>query len=403
MKNFILILRVLSVSAAVAVSAAYGADELTSPGAATHGGNFKLERQDSRASTAYIVAENHAAAVDRVATADTSAAANRAAENIAANESKSDASGTGAQSSDRQATPNFAANSTQQAASNLPQPNFETVYDDNASDEQIDAGLDALLEFAAQNRGRIDEDFGEFKDRIFTAFIFNPKVLRNSKFDFERIEKILKFKPNLNYGGDGGYFSPLKLAIFFGSKFSGETAKLYHFDSADAMRLLELLVQNGADVKANGLLLDAVSNDNFAAFKFLIEKGARDASGAIGSILGSEVIFLNEHNISSIIGIDAPPPKQMREFTASEKFKKFSAERLRYLDEILKFQSFADLDRRHLEGFIKFVSMLDDDAAAEFLLARGLCEQKELCELLEERAKRYDAVKISKILSRKGK
>lgn len=390
MKNFILILRVLSVSAAVAVSAACGADELASP-VAPHGGNFKLERQDSRASAAYIVAENHAAAVDRVATADTGAAANRAAEDLAANESKSDASGTGAQSPDRQ------------AASNLPQPNFEAVYDDNASDEQIDAGLDALLEFAAQNRGRIDEDFGEFKDRIFTAFIFNPKVLRNSKFDFERIEKILKFKPNLNYGGDGGYFSPLKLAIFFGSKFSGEMAKLYHFDSADAMRLLELLVQNGADAKANGLLLDAVSNDNFAAFKFLIEKGARDASGAVRSILGSEVIFLNEHNISSIIGIDAPPPKQVREFTASEKFKKFSAERLRYLDEILKFQSFADLDRRHLEGFIKFVSMLDDDAAAEFLLSRGLCEQKELCELLEERAKRYDAVKISKILSGKGK
>ena len=295
-----------------------------------------------------------------------------------------------------------AASTTHQAASNLPQPNFETVYDDNASDEQIDAGLDALLEFAAQNRDRIDEDFGEFKDRIFTAFIFNPKVLRNSKFDFERIEKILKFKPNLNYGGDGGYFSPLKLAIFFGSKFSGEMAKLYHFDSADAMRLLELLVQNGADVKADGLLLDAVSNDNFAAFKFLIEKGARDASGAVGSILGSELIFLNKHNIS-IMGIDAPPPKQVREFTASEEFKKFSAERLRYLDEILKFQSFADLDRRYLEGFIKFVSMLDDDAAAEFLLSRGLCEQKELCELLEERAKRYDAVKISKILSRKGK
>ena len=268
------------------------------------------------------------------------------------------------------------ASTTHQAASNLPQPNFETVYDDNASDEQIDAGLDALLEFAAQNRGRIDEDFGEFKDRIFTAFIFNPKVLRNSKFDFERIEKILKFKPNLNYGGDGGYFSPLKLAIFFGSEFSGEMAKLYHFDSADAMRLLELLVQNGADVKASGLLRDAVASDNFEAFKFLIANGARDAKGTVGSILGSELIFLNEHNISSIIGIDAPPPKQVREFTASEEFKKFSAERLRYLDEILKFQSFADLDRRHLEGFIKFVSMLDDDAAAEFLLSRGLCEQE---------------------------
>ena len=63
---------------------------------------------------------------------------------------------------------------SQQAESNLSQPNFEIFYDENASDAQIDAGLDALLEFAAQNRGRIDEDFGEFKDRLFTAFIFNP-------------------------------------------------------------------------------------------------------------------------------------------------------------------------------------------------------------------------------------
>ena len=295
-----------------------------------------------------------------------------------------------------------AASTTQQTASNLPQPNFEIFYDENASDAQIDAGLDALLAFAAQNRGRIDEDFGEFKDRIFTAFIFNPKVLRNSKFDFERIEKILKFKPNLNYGGDGGYFSPLKLAIFFGSKFSGEMAKLYHFDSADAMRLLELLVQNGADVKADGLLLDAVSNDNFAAFKFLIEKGARDAKGAVGSVAGSELIFLSDNNVS-ILGYKEALPLAAREFAAGAKFKEFRDGRLCYLDEILKFQSFASIDKKEIETLIKVAVVLDDDAAAEFLLSRGLCEQKELCELLEERAKRYDAEKISKILSRKGK
>ena len=297
---------------------------------------------------------------------------------------------------------NAVAATTQQAALNLPQPNFEAVYDDNASDEQIDAGLDALLEFAAQNRDRIDEDFGEFKDRIFTAFIFNPKVLRNSEFDFERIEKILKFKPNLNYGGDGGYFSPLKLAIFFGSKFSGEMVKLYHFDSADAMRLLELLVQNGADVKADGLLLDAVSNDNFAAFKFLIEKGARDAKGAVGSVAGSELIFLSDNNVS-ILGYKEALPLAAREFAAGAKFKEFRDGRLCYLDEILKFQSFASIDKKEIETLIKVAVVLDDDAAAEFLLSRGLCEQKELCELLEERAKRYDAEKISKILSRKGK
>ena len=292
-----------------------------------------------------------------------------------------------------------AASTTQQTASNLPQPNFEIFYDENASDAQIDAGLDALLEFAAQNRGRIDEDFGEFKDRIFTAFIFNPKVLRNSKFDFERIEKILKFKPNLNYGGDGGYFSPLKLAIFFGSKFSSETAKLYHFDSADAMRLLELLVQNGANAKTSGLLRDAAANDNFEAFKFLIANGARDTKDVVGSVAGSELIFLSDNNVS-ILGYKEALPLAAREFAAGAKFKEFRDGRLRYLDEILKFQSLRELPQNELTGLIKLAAVLDDTDTAEFLLAHGLCEQKELCEFLKAQAKTYDAVKISKILSR---
>ena len=295
-----------------------------------------------------------------------------------------------------------AASTTQQVASNLPQPNFEIFYDENASDAQIDAGLDALLEFAAQNRGRIDEDFGEFKDRIFTAFIFNPKVLRNSKFDFERIEKILKFKPNLNYGGDGGFFSPLKLAIFFGSKFSSEIAKLYHFDKADAMRLLELLVRNGADVKASGLLRDAAANDNFEAFKFLIEKGARDTKDVVGSVAGSELIFLSDNNVS-ILGYKEALPLAAREFAAGAKFKEFRDGRLRYLDEILKFQSLRELPQNELTGLIKLAAVLDDTDTAEFLLAHGLCEQKELCEFLKAQAKTYDAAKISKILSRKEK
>ena len=295
-----------------------------------------------------------------------------------------------------------AASTTQQTASNLPQPNFEIFYDENASDAQIDAGLDALLEFAAQNPSRIDEDFGEFKDRIFTAFIFNPKVLRNSKFDFERIEKILKFKPNLNYGGDGGYFSPLKLAIFFGSKFSSEMAKLYRFDSADAMRLLELLVQNGADVKASGLLRDAAANDNFEAFKFLIANGARDTKDVVGSVAGSELIFLSDNNVS-ILGYKEALPLAAREFAAGAKFKEFRDGRLRYVEEILKFQSLRELPQNELTGLIKLAAVLDDIDTAEFLLAHGLCKQKELCEFLKAQAKTYDAVKISKILSCKEK
>lgn len=73
------------------------------------------------------------------------------------------------------------------------------------------------------------------------------------------------------------------------------------------------------------------------------------------------------------------------------------------MEEILKFQSFASIDKKEIETLIKVAVVLDDDAAAEFLLAHGLCEQKELCEFLKAQAKTYDAVKISKILSRKEK
>ena len=70
------------------------------------------------------------------------------------------------------------------------------------------------------------------------------------------------------------------------------------------------------------------------------------------------------------------------------------------MEEILKFQSFASINKKEIETLIKVAVVLDDDAAAEFLLSRGLCEQKELCEFLKVQAKTYDAAKISKILSR---
>ncbi|WP_314068619.1 hypothetical protein [Campylobacter showae] len=37
-------------------------------------------------------------------------------------------------------------------ALNLPEPDFEIFYDENARSEQIDAGLDQILEFLSQTR-----------------------------------------------------------------------------------------------------------------------------------------------------------------------------------------------------------------------------------------------------------
>ncbi len=64
------------------------------------------------------------------------------------------------------------------------------------------------------------------------------------------------------------------------------------------------------------------------------------------------------------------------------------------MDEILKFQSLRELPQNELTGLIKLAAVLDDTDTAEFLLAHGLCEQKELCEFLKAQVKTYDAVKI---------
>ena len=52
-------------------------------------------------------------------------------------------------------------------ASNLPEPRFEIFFDENATSKQIDAGLDQILEFLSLNPHRINEEYGEFNDRLF--------------------------------------------------------------------------------------------------------------------------------------------------------------------------------------------------------------------------------------------
>ena len=314
---------------------------------------------------------------------------------------------------------------SQQAESNLSQPNFEIFYDENASDAQIDAGLDALLEFAAQNRGRIDEDFGEFKDRIFTPFIANMKLMRSGKLDFTRITRILAFKPDLNYN-EGYIGSPLQTAISYGCPLdfgagidapnsadlgadeknlitpSEKLGRRTILKNADVLRLVRFLVEHGANIHARGSLHLATSCGDFETFSLLLELGATDISGVVSSVAGGELLFLRDAGFI-VSAYKNPPDPRAREFINSARFKKFRDGRLRYVEEILKFQSFASIDKKEIETLIKVAVVLDDDAAAEFLLSRGLCEQKELCEFLKVQAKTYDAAKISKILSRKEK
>ena len=78
-------------------------------------------------------------------------------------------------------------------------PDFRIFYDENATSEKIDSGLDQILDFLRQNPHRANDELGEYCDRLFTPFIFNTKMHNIGKIDFERIEKVLEFKPDLNY------------------------------------------------------------------------------------------------------------------------------------------------------------------------------------------------------------
>ena len=89
---------------------------------------------------------------------------------------------------------------------------------------KIDAGLDQILEFLSQNPHRVNDEFGEFNARLFSPFIYNVKIIKTGKFDFERIEKVLKFKLDLNY--KFMIFTPIDAVIALGINSDGK----YKFD-----------------------------------------------------------------------------------------------------------------------------------------------------------------------------
>lgn len=122
-------------------------------------------------------------------------------------------------------------------------PDFRIFYDENATSEQIDSGLDQILDFLRQNPHRVNDELGEYCDRPFTPFIFNVKMHNAGKIDFERIEKALKFKPDLNY--KTVIASPIcNSALLLMPLPSGQKSKL---SEADVIRLVKLLVRHGAD------------------------------------------------------------------------------------------------------------------------------------------------------------
>ena len=259
---------------------------------------------------------------------------------------------------------------------------------------KIDAGLDQILEFLSQNPHRVNDEFGEFNDRLFSPFIYNVKIIKTGKFDFERIEKVLKFKPDLNY--KFMIFTPIDAVIALGINSDGK----YKFDQKETIRLIDLLLANGADIGSPELLHLACNTEAFEIFSHLLSKGARDDKETMLCVAGGIAIFMGQNGASPIA--NAPLDPKIRQFTKTAKFTEFYRDKMRYLEELLKFKPLSEFEAKDLEIFTKLAAILDSEDMVKFLLKNGVCKQENLqtsCENLKKYATRYDAKDSLKLIN----
>lgn len=278
-------------------------------------------------------------------------------------------------------------------ASNLPEPDFEIFFDENATSKQIDAGLDQILEFLSQNPHRINDKYGEFDDRLFSPFIYNLKIIKTGEFDFERIKKALKFKPGLNY--KFMIFTPLDAVIALGINPDGK----YKLDQKEAIRLIDLLVANGADIGSPELLRTACNAEAFEIFSHLLSKGARGNKETMLCVAGGIAIFMGQNGAPPIA--NAPLDPKIRQFAKTEKFTEFYRDKMRYLEELLKFKPLSEFEAKELEIFTKLAAILDSEDMVKFLLKNSVCKDERLrtsCENLKKYATQFGAKESLKLI-----
>ena len=279
-------------------------------------------------------------------------------------------------------------------ASNLPEPDLDIFFDENATNKQIDAGLDQILDFLSQNPHRVNDEYGEFNDRLFSPFIYNVKIIKTGKFDFERIEKALKFKPGLNY--KFMIFTPLDAVIALGIDPNGK----YKFDQKEVIRLIDLLAANGADIGSPELLRTACNAEAFEIFSHLLSKGARGDKETMLCVAGGIAIFMGQNGASPIA--NAPLDPKIRQFAKTAKFTEFYRDKMRYLEELLNFKPLSEFEAKDLEIFTKLAAILDSEDMVKFLLKNGVCKQENLqisCENLKKYATHYDAKESLRLIN----
>ncbi|MFL1706971.1 hypothetical protein ACHJH3_08210 [Campylobacter sp. MOP7] len=271
--------------------------------------------------------------------------------------------------------------------------NFDRFYDENITNEEVDRELDKLLAALDENPNLINKETNEYNERIFSFFIINSKVGNTGKFDFERIEKVLKFKPDLNYNMykiDNS--SPLHMSMVLGLDIDGGQ----WLKENEALKLIKILVKNGADINSKELLSTACSFNKFKLFKYLLDNGARDTTGILFSLAMDISGFVGNSGLS--IHKNKLDNSKEREFVKTDKFKNFYEGRIKFLEEALKFIKLSEFNPKEIEAFIIINSILDNDKVIEILLKHGLCELENSCKFLKEQAKNYDSKEILNLL-----
>lgn len=269
-------------------------------------------------------------------------------------------------------------------------PDFRIFYDENATSEKIDSGLDQILDFLRQNPHRANDELGEYCDRLFTPFIFNTKMHNIGKIDFERIEKVLEFKPDLNYEA---VFSSL-VVVAVSLLRSPSPAQKSKLNEAYVIRLVKLLVRHGADANDKFVLSCIYGANGFGIFKELLSMNA-DMSEIALQIAVDMRSFAYKNGVVFKSGEVANP--KVIKFGKSTKFMEFYREKMRYFEEFLKFKSLKEINKGGLRFFIETNLALDNAKAIEFLLKNGLCELLQECEFLRKKAKIYGAAEVLKL------
>ena len=215
-------------------------------------------------------------------------------------------------------------------------------------------------------------------------------MYNTGKIYFKRIEKALKFKPDLNY--KTVVASPIcNSALLLIPLPSGQKSKL---SEADVIRLVKLLVRHGADANDKFVLSCIYGADGFWLFKELLSMNA-DMSEIALQIAVDMRSFAYENGVTLKFGEAAN--LKAAQFEKSAKFREFYREKIRYFEEFLKFKSLKEINKGGLRFFIETNLALDNAMAIEFLLENGLCELADECEFLRKKAKIYEAAEILKL------